>query len=202
MGQTASHTDILLRDAVHTLSPNRDERPMGTEVDLLVIHSISLPPGEYGGTWIEDFFLNRLDPLAHPYFQTIQGLKVSSHLLIDRGGKITQFVPLNQRAWHAGISTFKGRTQCNDFSIGIELEGSDNDDFTPVQYQKLTELVQQIMQQFPMITRNRITGHSDIAPGRKTDPGPRFDWKQFFQMLNNPDLYAGRFETTKQTETL
>lgn len=164
-------------------SPNQDARPAGCPVDLLVIHNISLPPDQFGGPWIEDLFLNRLDPDAHPYFASIADLRVSAHLLIRRDGEVVQFVPLSARAWHAGQSCFAGKERCNDYSIGIELEGSDNRPFTAAQYRALTEVTVQIMERYPGITGNRITGHSDIAPGRKTDPGPQFDWPVYRQAL-------------------
>lgn len=164
-------------------SPNHDARPVGCPVDLLVIHNISLPPDEFGGPWIEDLFLNRLDPDAHPYFADIAGLEVSAHLLIRRDGEVVQFVPLDRRAWHAGASCFEGRERCNDYSIGIELEGSDQQPFTEAQYAALVRVSQAILARYPDIDMTRITGHSDIAPGRKTDPGPHFDWPRFRQAL-------------------
>jgi len=153
------------------------------EVDLLVIHNISLPPGQFGDRWIEDLFLNRLDPSAHRYFAAIAGLRVSAHLLIRRAGELIQFVPLSRRAWHAGQSCFAGRTACNDFSIGIELEGADQIPFTAEQYRCLARVTQQIRSQYPAIESGRIVGHSDIAPGRKTDPGPAFDWVHYRALL-------------------
>jgi AmpD protein len=173
----------LLPDARQAPSPHCDDRPDGVAADLLVIHNISLPPGEFGGPWIEQLFLNRLDPEAHPYFATIAGLRVSAHLLIRRDGERIQFVDLCRRAWHAGPSCFDGRSACNDFSIGIELEGADSIPFTDAQYHALATVSQQIMQRFPAITAQRITGHSDIAPGRKTDPGPAFDWDRYRALM-------------------
>lgn len=164
-------------------SPNQDPRPAGCPVDLLVIHNISLPPDEFGGPWIEDLFLNRLDPDAHPYFAEIAGLTVSSHLLIRRDGELVQFVPLDARAWHAGASCFEGRERCNDFAIGIELEGSDHQPFTDAQYDTLVQVTRDIMARYPDIRPERIAGHSDIAPGRKTDPGPHFDWVRYRNAL-------------------
>ncbi len=157
-------------------SPNFDARPAGTVIELLVVHGISLPPGEFGGGWIEDLFLNRLNPAAHPYFAQVHSSKVSAHLFIRRSGEVVQFVPFDKRAWHAGASVFEGRSACNDFSIGIELEGADDTPYEPVQYAQLAALAGTLMQAFPKITEQRIVGHSDIAPGRKTDPGPAFDW--------------------------
>ncbi len=172
-----------IRGVRHCPSPNHDERPEGTEIDLLVIHGISLPPRQYGGPWIDRLFTNSLDPDAHPYFREIASLRVSSHLLIDRTGAITQYVPLNKRAWHAGQSEFMGRSCCNDFSIGIELEGYDDEPYEVVQYSRLVEITRLLQQEWPSLFRERIVGHCDIAPGRKTDPGPAFDWKRYFEGL-------------------
>ncbi len=160
-------------------SPNWDERPVGKEVSLLVIHNISLPPGEFGGPWIDRLFTNRLSPDVHPYFAEVHQLRVSAHLLLRRDGQCLQYVPFDKRAWHAGQSSFQGRPACNDFSIGIELEGTDDIPYTPVQYQRLAEITRQLQRIYPAITPGRIVGHSDIAPGRKTDPGPAFDWGVF-----------------------
>lgn len=181
--QRTQQEDIWLQDARKNPSPNQNERPDSTDVDLLVIHNISLPPGQFGGDSIERFFTNTLDHTRHPFFKEIEGLEVSAHLLIRRDGEILQFVPLNQRAWHAGRSNFQGRENCNDFSIGIELEGTDIYPYTGQQYTALAKITRQIQQHYPKISRDRITGHSDIAPGRKTDPGPAFDWPRYFQML-------------------
>lgn len=172
-----------LRDVAHRPSPNADERPAGCPVDLLVIHNISLPPGEFGGRYISDLFMNRLDPQGHPYFAWIAQLRVSCHLLVGRDGGAVQFVALDRRAWHAGQSNFCGRERCNDFSIGIELEGSDDMPFTDHQYDRLVRLTGEIRSLYPAITAQRIVGHSDIAPGRKTDPGPCFDWHRFRELL-------------------
>lgn len=165
-------------------SPNFGPRPEGATISLLVVHNISLPPGQFGGDAIERFFCNQLDASAHPYFETISGMKVSSHLLVHRDGSAVQFVNLLDRAWHAGRSCFRGVEECNDFSIGIELEGSDNIPYTAAQYQTLVDLSRRIMAAWPEITPDRITGHSHIAPGRKTDPGPAFDWLHYQQMLD------------------
>jgi AmpD protein len=154
-------------------SPNQDARPPGTEVTLVVIHSISLPPGEFGGDAIERLFTNRLDPAAHPYFRDIHQLKLSSHFLIRRDGELVQFVPVERRAWHAGVSSWRGRSRCNDFSVGIELEGTDAGAFEPAQYHALAALLRQLCSSCPL---KAIAGHSEIAPGRKTDPGAGFDW--------------------------
>lgn len=166
-------------------SPHCNNRPENTEVDLLVIHSISLPPGQYGGPYIDAFFLGQLDIDAHPYFSEIAALQVSAHLLIDRDGGVTQYVPLNRRAWHAGQSEFNGRCNCNDFSIGIELEGLDTDTYTDAQYRSLAEVTAAIKAAYPGIGKDTITGHSDIAPGRKLDPGPGFDWQRYLALLDD-----------------
>lgn len=171
-----------LREARQVPSPNCDERPEGP-VDLLVVHGISLPPGEFGGPWIEALFQNRLDPSGHPYFAAIAGLRVSAHALIRRDGGVVQFVPFHRRAWHAGESRFCGRRQCNDFSVGIELEGADDVPYADVQYDRLARLAESLMRHYPGITPDRIVGHSDIAPGRKTDPGPAFDWAELHRRL-------------------
>ncbi|MES9850837.1 MAG: 1,6-anhydro-N-acetylmuramyl-L-alanine amidase AmpD [Candidatus Thiodiazotropha sp. L084R] len=175
----------LLKRAVYRGSANQDERPPDTEIDLLVIHSISLPPGEFGGSWIDSLFMNCLDAGAHPFFQEIKELRVSIHLLIRRDGSLVQYVPFHNRAWHAGESSFCGQQRCNDFSIGIELEGCDDKPFTEEQYQSLAEATTQIMNSYPSITQERITGHADISPGRKTDPGPLFDWDYYFSLLHS-----------------
>ncbi len=164
-------------------SPNCDRRPAGTEVGLLVIHSISLPPERYGGPYIDALFTNTLDCSADPYFEGLRGLKVSAHLLIRRDGELVQYVPLHRRAWHAGVSCFQGRERCNDFSIGIELEGCDSQCFTEAQYQRLIPLCQALLESYPGLSPERIVGHSDIAPGRKTDPGPNFDWQRLLAAL-------------------
>jgi AmpD protein len=164
-------------------SPNCDERPTGTAIDLIVIHGISLPPGEFGGGWIDALFGNCLDASAHPYFQEIRDSRVSSHLLIYRTGEICQFVPFHMRAWHAGESCYEGRTCCNDFSIGIELEGCDDLPYENAQYNSLAAVTRTLMACYPQITPQRITGHSDIAPERKTDPGESFDWKRLYSSL-------------------
>nr|VFK42986.1 MAG: AmpD protein [Candidatus Kentron sp. TC] len=165
-------------------SPNFDERPEGRAVELLVIHGISLPPGEFGGCFIDDLFLNRLDPDAHPFFRAVSKLRVSSHALVRRDGEVVQYVPFHRRAWHAGRSAFNGKTDCNDFSIGIELEGCDQSPYERIQYRRLAGLVRSLMSRYPAITLERIKGHSDIAPGRKTDPGPGFDWNLFRRLLS------------------
>lgn len=157
-------------------SPNCDERPAGCAVELIVIHAISLPPGEFGGAGIVDLFMNRLDPAAHPYYATVADLRVSSHFLIRRDGELIQFVACSRRAWHAGASSWRGRARCNDYSLGIELEGADDATFEDAQYARLARLTQALSACYPIAD---IVGHSDIAPGRKTDPGPCFDWARY-----------------------
>lgn len=157
-------------------SPNYDARPPETPIDLLVIHNISLPPGEFGGESIEALFTNQLDCSAHPYFAQLDGVRVSAHFLIRRDGSATQFVSTHDRAWHAGMSTFNSRERCNDFSIGIELEGDDHTPFCDVQYQMLAALTEALVNEHPL---GHVTGHENIAPGRKTDPGPHFDWVRY-----------------------
>jgi len=164
-------------------SPNVDDRPAGVDIDMIVVHSISLPPGEFGGTAIESLFANDLNPDDHPYFAQLCDLRVSAHLLIRRDGSVVQFVSFQRRAWHAGESCFNGRSRCNDFSIGIEVEGSDDVPFEPCQYQVLADIVNALTSAYPAIKQDRIVGHSDIAPQRKTDPGPFFDWSCFFAQL-------------------
>ncbi|MCK3658434.1 N-acetyl-anhydromuranmyl-L-alanine amidase [Pasteurellaceae bacterium Pebbles2] len=165
-------------------SPHYDQRPDLADISLLVIHYISLPPEQFGGGFVDDFFLGKLDPNIHPYFAEIYQIRVSAHCLIERNGRITQYVNFNERAWHAGLSCFNGREKCNDFAIGIELEGSNEQPFTAQQYEKLAELTQQIMQAYPKITPERIVGHCDISPDRKIDPGQYFDWQHYFALLN------------------
>jgi N-acetyl-anhydromuramoyl-L-alanine amidase len=165
-------------------SPNQDVRPIpASEIDLVVIHGISLPPGRFVGTYIEQFFCNQLDPRAHPYFQEISCLRVSAHLLIYRSGERVQFASFDQRAWHAGESQYQGRNSCNDFSIGIELEGADQTYYTDIQYVKLAEVTESLFRSYPRLLPERIVGHSDIAPGRKTDPGPSFEWARYRLLL-------------------
>lgn len=168
-----------ISEARKVISPNFDARPEGTKIDLLVVHGISLPPGEFGGHWIEDFFVNRLDVNAHPYFLEIRNLKLSPHLLVRRDGGLVQFVSMDNRAWHAGESTYCGRAGCNDYSIGIELEGTDEIEYTPEQYTQLAKVSAMLMKYYPLVTPKRIVGHCDIAPGRKTDPGPSFSFSHF-----------------------
>lgn len=177
--------DHWLSVALRVPSPNCSERPDPGDISLLVIHNISLPPGQFGGPHIDELFCNRLDPQGHPYFAGICALRVSSHLLIRRDGAVVQYVPFNRKAWHAGKSVFEGRAECNEYSIGIELEGTDDTEFTEVQYERLAVITRLLQQHYPRITAGRITGHSDIAPGRKTDPGPNFDWQRYRHSLQN-----------------
>lgn len=170
----------LLDAASFVPSPNCDDRPPGTAVELLVVHAISLPPGEFGGPGIVELFANRLDPQAHPYYREIAGLRVSAHFLVRRDGGLIQFVPCARRAWHAGVSNWCARERCNDFSVGIELEGTDDGPFEPVQYERLAALTRALRERYPIAG---IVGHSDIAPGRKTDPGPGFDWTRYRALL-------------------
>lgn len=172
-----------IRNVRRVKSPNYDQRPEHAEITLIVIHGISLPPQHYGGNYIDQLFTNSLDPDQHPYFREIEHLRVSSHLLIDRRSALTQYVPFNLRAWHAGVSAFQGCPGCNDYSIGIELEGCDTEPYEIAQYQKLAEVVKLLMTHWPKINNERIAGHCDIAPGRKTDPGPAFDWEYFYNLI-------------------
>ena len=173
-------------DARRVLSPNFDARPPGCGIDLIVVHGISLPPGEFGGSDIEQLFCNRLDPRAHDCFRAIADLKVSAHLLIRRDGALLQFVALSDRAWHAGESRFGDRVRCNDFSIGIELEGTDCSPYEAAQYERLGDVCRTLMRRWPAIGPDRIVGHSDVAPKRKTDPGPSFDWRRLRNLLDVP----------------
>ena len=172
-----------LSTATALASPNADPRPDKSDISLLVIHNISLPPGQFGGGHVAELFTNTLDPNTHPYFAEIANLKVSAHLLIDREGVVIQFVPFDQRAWHAGVSAFAGRPACNDFSIGIELEGTDTDPYTHLQYECLVKTTQCLIAEYPALSSERVAGHSDIAPDRKTDPGPAFDWARFKALI-------------------
>jgi AmpD protein len=180
----------LIDGAEKIPSPHVDERPAGLAIDLLVIHNISLPAGRYGGGHIEALFRGDIDLQAHPSFADLQGLRVSSHFLIRRDGSMVQFVGLAQRAWHAGQSAFQGRTACNDFSVGIELEGCDAEGFTESQMVQLADLSAAIAKQLPSL--RWVAGHSDIAPGRKTDPGPNFDWPDFLARLRGHGCHLAR----------
>jgi AmpD protein len=166
------------------LSPNQDDRPDDNDISGIVIHNISLPPGEFGHRFIDDLFLNQLDCSTHPYFDGLRETRVSSHLLIRRDGEVVQFVPFHKRAWHAGVSSWQGRERCNDFTIGIEVEGCDDKPFEDMQYQQLASVVSALIEAYPGLNYQRITGHEHIAPGRKTDPGPYFDWDYLRQLLD------------------
>jgi AmpD protein len=166
----------LLGWARQVPSPNCDDRPPGVAPDLIILHGISLPPGEYGGPWIDRLFTNQLPVDAHAYFAEIDGLRVSAHALVRRDGEIVQYVPFHQRAWHAGQSSWQGRERCNDFSIGIEIEGADASPYEPAQYTAVAQLIVELCRAYPSLAIERVVGHSDVAPGRKTDPGIAFDW--------------------------
>ncbi len=172
-----------LTDITRIPSPNSDERPDPEDISLLVIHCISLPPGEFGNHYIDQLFCNQLNLNEHPYFKDIYQLTVSAHLLIKRDGSCAQYVPFDKRAWHAGKSIYEGRERCNDFSIGIELEGTELVDYTDQQYAQLAKVVRILFEAYPKLSTQRITGHSDIAPGRKTDPGSSFDWQRLLGLL-------------------
>lgn len=173
----------LIQGARFVPSPNHDARPASVRPDLIVVHGISLPPDEYGGPWIDRLFTNALPRDMHPYFEQIAGLRVSTHVLIRRDGEWVQYVPLHLRAWHAGASTYEGRERCNDFSIGIELEGSDEVPYEPAQYRELAHLIRLLCDTYPTLATTRLVGHSDIAPGRKTDPGAAFDWPRLRALI-------------------
>ncbi len=160
-----------------------DDRPQPADISLLVIHNIALPPATFGTPYIDDFFGGRLDCSAHPYFSALRDVRVSAHCVIYRDGRVWQYVPFDKRAWHAGLSLYQGRDKCNDFSIGIELEGADDVPYTDAQYQSLTALTRHLLQLYPRLNPGRIVGHADIAPGRKTDPGPAFDWSRYLSAL-------------------
>ena len=168
-----------LQDINFLESPNFNDRPLDEDISLLVIHSISLPPKKYDTDHIERFFLNELDFSSHNFYKNIDGMKVSAHILIKRNGEVIQFVPFNKRAWHAGVSSYKGKNDCNNFSIGIELEGSDEDIFEDIQYEQLSLITSLLITEYDLITKDNIKGHSDIAPERKTDPGVLFDWDRY-----------------------
>ena len=164
-------------------SPNCDERPAGITPDLIIVHGISLPPGEFGGPWIDRLFSNDIPVAAHPYFEQIAGLRVSSHVLIRRDGEVVQYVPFHRRAWHAGASSWQGRERCNDFSVGIELEGTDHSPYESAQYAMLARVIAALCRTYPGLSPDRIVGHSDVAPGRKTDPGIAFDWPRLRSLV-------------------
>ncbi|HVN44901.1 MAG TPA: 1,6-anhydro-N-acetylmuramyl-L-alanine amidase AmpD [Steroidobacteraceae bacterium] len=174
----------LLAGARQVLSPHFDSRPAGVLPELLVVHGISLPPGEFGGPWIDRLFTGTLPADAHPYFQGIAAQRVSAHVLIRRDGEIVQYVPFGERAWHAGQSAWRGRNACNDFSIGVELEGTDDTAYTEAQYRSLAGLIAALLATYPSLGRDAIAGHSEVAPGRKTDPGPSFEWARLRGLLD------------------
>jgi len=173
----------LLVGVRQVVSPHQDERPAGVAADLIVLHGISLPPGEFGGPWIDRLFTGSLPPDAHPYFAAIAGARVSAHLLVRRDGTPVQYVPFGARAWHAGLSQYEGRSACNDFSIGIELEGADDVPYEPAQYLTAAAVISALLRAYSGLSAARIVGHSDIAPGRKTDPGASFDWARMRALL-------------------
>ena len=175
----------LIKCAFYAPSPNCDDRPLESTIDLLVIHNISLPPGEFGGPHIHALFTNTLDPNLHPYFAEIASMRVSSHCLIHRDGSLVQYVPFHKRAWHAGESNFMGRENCNDYSIGIELEGTDTEPYTAEQYHVLSALILALHAVYTDLSTERIVGHSTIAPSRKTDPGPAFEWATLQGLMRN-----------------
>lgn len=176
----------LCEQAEFIKSPNYDERPPGVDADLIVVHGISLPPDQFGGHAVTQLFTNQLNPAEDPYFESIKDLKVSAHVLIRRDGGLIQYVPFHCRAWHAGVSQFEGRERCNDFSIGIELEGTDQCCYTASQYHALAELIQGLWQAYPSLAGHKVVGHQHIAPGRKTDPGQYFQWVSLARLLNEP----------------
>lgn len=181
------HIDItsgLVKEARQHLSPNCDSRPDESDISLIVIHGISLPPGKFGKDYIDQLFCNQLNPDEHPYFKDVSELKVSSHLLIRRDGEVVQYVPFQKRAWHAGVSCYEKRDCCNDYSIGIEMEGEDETPYTDIQYQVLATIIKDLIKSYPELNEQTITGHSDIAPGRKTDPGEAFDWGILRKLLS------------------
>ena len=184
----------LLQEAVYIPSPNCDERPAEDALDLVVLHNISLPPGEFGGPWIEKLFTNELPADVHPYFKEISGMQVSAHVLIRRSGEVLQFVPFHKRAWHAGVSVYQGRDRCNDFSVGIEMEGTDELPYEDAQYAALVQVLEALIEAYPGLSDEHITGHEHIAPGRKTDPGLAFDWERLGRELQNSDIIIAQKE--------
>ena len=179
--------DGWLRAVRRVESPNADCRPAGVDAELIVVHGISLPPGEFGGAAIDELFCNRLDSAAHPYYCEVAGLEVSAHALIRRDGSITQYVPFHLRAWHAGQSSYRGRVACNDFSVGIELEGCDTLPYEDAQYHSLSQLIRALRRAYPTLAAAPVVGHEHIAPGRKTDPGPAFNWQRLTAMISPDD---------------
>ena len=176
----------LLAGTRQVLTPFLDDRPGGVRPDLILIHGISMPPGEFGGPWIDRLFTGNLPPDQHPFFREVAGLRVSSHVLVRRRGELVQYVPFHRRAWHAGVSEYQGRTGCNDFSIGIELEGTDELGYAEAQYESLAALIRSLIATYPSLSTERLAGHSDVAPGRKTDPGPAFSWERLRERLSRP----------------
>jgi AmpD protein len=177
------HATGLLSGVRQVLSTHFDARPAGVALELIVVHGISLPPGDFGGPWIEQLFAGSLDCTAHPYFGQLAGERVSAHVLLRRDGTAVQFVPFSQRAWHAGVSSWRGRSACNDFSVGIELEGTDQLPYEPAQYRSLAALIRSLRRVYPSLEPDGLAGHADIAPGRKTDPGDAFDWSGLAALL-------------------
>lgn len=180
--------DHLLTEAEYKITANQDQRPQDSDISLIIIHGISLPPGHFGGPYIDQLFNNQLDCETNSDFQDLEELRVSAHLLIRRGGEITQFVAFNNRAWHAGSSSYIGRADCNDFSIGIELEGVDYFNYSQAQYQQLARICRSLLHEYTFLSPDRIVGHSDVAPGRKTDPGDHFDWAHFRFLLGQKSV--------------
>jgi len=182
--EAADSAQEWLPRAHRVLSPNRDPRPVWADVELVVVHNISLPPGKFGGGMVEELFCNQLDCSADPALSDLAGLAVSAHLFIDRRGRVTQFVPFNERAWHAGVSSWRGRAGCNDFAIGIELEGTDDKNYTKRQYARLGSTLRWLFRRYPRLAADTLVGHNEIAPGRKTDPGAAFDWSRLLAELH------------------
>lgn len=181
VGSAADSGGVWLPRVQHRLSPNRDARPPGAAVELVVVHNISLPPGRFGTPYVAELFCNELDCTSHPELSDLEGVRVSAHLFIDRRGRATQFVPFDERAWHAGVSNWRGRSRCNDFAIGIELEGTDDRPYTKKQYRRLQGVLKWLFARYPRLGLDTIVGHSEISAGRKTDPGPAFDWMQLLR---------------------
>src|SRR6202790_5242534 len=182
----------LMRDVSHVASPNYDPRAAGVEVVLIVVHGISLPPGEFGGPWIDRLFTNSLPADVHPYFAEVGSLRVSSHVVVTRDGAVTQYVGFTERPWHAGKSIYRGREACNDFSVGVELEGTDTLPYEPTQYAVLAKVVAALCAAYPRLSPDALVGHSDIAPGRKTDPGPAFDWPHARRLIAAAESAYGK----------
>ena len=182
----------LMRGVRQIASPNYDARPAGVGPDLIVVHGISLPPGEFGGPWIDRLFTNSLPAQIHPYFAEVSSLRVSSHVVVARDGAVTQYVPFSERAWHAGKSLYQGREACNDFSVGVELEGTDTLPYEAAQYGALAQIVAALCAAYPRLSPDRLVGHSDIAPGRKTDPGPAFDWPRARRLIAASGSASGK----------